>query len=115
MTKQRKSTQMIEDVIRFIRALAKEEELPEHLATAAISPEDTVEILGLDSLGAVSLIERIEEELDISLPDDFLDIGDDITGIASRINAIVQLEDGMVSTGSGASQEAIKHLRVPSH
>lgn len=79
-------------VVSIIRALAAEEELPEHLTTATIKPEDTVDTLGLDSLGAVSLIERLETELGIPLPDDFLDFADDIAGIARRL-------DGLAATG----------------
>jgi acyl carrier protein len=104
---------MMEHVIRIIRALAREEELPEHLATAAITPEDTIETLGLDSLGAVSLIERLEAELGISLPDDFLDIADDIAGIARRLYAVVQLEADMAASNSESSQEVIELCRVP--
>lgn len=79
-----------ERVIGIIRALAAEEELPEHLTTAEIRPDDTVETLGLDSLGAVSLIEKLEEELGVLLPDDFLDFEDNIAGIATRLDALAR-------------------------
>jgi acyl carrier protein len=105
-------SKMMEHVTRIIQALARKEELPEHLATAAITPEDTIETLGLDSLGAVSLIERFEAELDISLPDDFLDIDDDIAGIARRLDAVAHLGADMVGDNSGSSQEAIELFRV---
>jgi acyl carrier protein len=103
---------VMEHAIRIIRALAREDELPEHLATAAITPKDTIETLGLDSLGAVSLIERLETELEISLPDDFLDIADDIAGIARRLYAVVQLEADIVGSNSESSQEVIELCRV---
>jgi acyl carrier protein len=105
--------QMMEHVIRIIRTLAGEAELPEHLASVAITPEDTVETLGIDSLGAVSLIERLETELDITLPDDFLDIADDIAGIAHRLDAIAHGGVDMAGDISGASQEATELLRTP--
>jgi acyl carrier protein len=103
---------VMEHAIRIIRALAREDELPEHLATAAITPKDTIETLGLDSLGAVSLIERLETELEISLPDDFLDIADDIAGIARRLYAVMQLEADIVGSNSESPQEVIELCRV---
>jgi acyl carrier protein len=104
---------MMEYAIGIIRVLAREQELPEYLATAAITPEDTIETLGLDSLGAVSLIERLEAELNISLPDDFLDTDDDIAGIARRLYAVVHLEADMAGTNSDSSQELFELCRVP--
>lgn len=80
----------MERVIATIRELAAEEEVPEHLSTAAIRAEDTVETLGLDSLGAVSLIERLEAQLGMPLPDDFLDFTDDVAGIARRLDALAR-------------------------
>jgi acyl carrier protein len=102
----------MEHAIRIIRDLAREEELPAHLSTSVITPEDTIETLGLDSLGAVSLIERFEAEFDISLPDDFLDIADNITGIARRLYLVVQLEAEVAATQAESSQEAVDLCRV---
>ncbi|MGD9164959.1 MAG: acyl carrier protein [Chromatiales bacterium] len=104
---------MMEYLIRIIKALSVEAELPEHLITATITSEDTVETLGLDSLGAVSLIERLEAELGISLPDDFLDMADNIAGIARRLDALSQVGVEIAGTNAGSSPETIDYLRVP--
>ena len=75
-------------VIEVIRALAGEEELPAHLVTAEIKSTDTVETLGIDSIGAVALIDRLEEQVGVALPDDFLDFTDDVATIAGRLNGL---------------------------
>ncbi len=79
----------VERVAGVVRSLAEEEELPEHLKSAQISGQDTVETLGLDSLGAVFLIERLEELAGIPLPDDFLNFEDSIAVIADSINGLL--------------------------
>ncbi len=79
----------VESVAEVVRALAEEDELPEHLKSAQITGQDTVESLGLDSLGAVFLIEQLEEVAGIKLPDDFLDFEDSIAVIADRINGLL--------------------------
>ncbi|MBV1926943.1 MAG: hypothetical protein KUG62_07275 [Rhodobacteraceae bacterium] len=76
----------VERVAEVVRSLAEEDDLPEHLKSAQITGQDTVETLGLDSLGAVYLIERLEEVAGIPLPDDFLNFGDSIAVIADSIN-----------------------------
>lgn len=79
-----------EKVILIIRELAVQEELPEHLQTAAISSTDTIETLGVDSIGGVALIDRFETEVGIPLPDDFLDLEDNVAGIARRLSDLSQ-------------------------
>jgi acyl carrier protein len=106
-------SEMMEHTIGIIRALAREQELPEYLVTAAIRPEDTIETLGIDSLGAVSLIERLEAELDIMLPDDFLDIADNIAGITRRLDEVVRQRSDMKGDNSESPQEVIQLCRVP--
>lgn len=97
---------MMEHVIGAIRALAQEAELPDHLVTSAIKPEDTLETLGLDSLGAMLFIERLEAKLDIRLPDDFLDFSDTLAGIAHRLDIFAHKGAIMQVLGSSASPEA---------
>ncbi len=75
-----------EKVIGLLRDLAKKEELPQHLLSGSISSEDTVDTLGIDSIGAVTLIDTLEEEVGQPLPDDFLDLTDNIAGIVKRLN-----------------------------
>jgi len=75
-----------EKVISIIRELAAQDELPEHLQTAKISSTDTVDTLGLDSIGGIALIDRFEAEVGIPLPDDFLDANDNVAGMAKRLN-----------------------------
>jgi acyl carrier protein len=107
----RQISEMMENTIRIIRSLAREQELPEYLVTAVIRPEDTIETLGIDSLGAVALIERLEVELDISLPDDFLDVADNIAGITRRLVVVLKGVDAMSDNGE-SSQEVIELCRV---
>lgn len=79
-----------DDVIAVLRDLAQAEDLPAHLATGAIKPEDTVDTLGIDSLGGAFLIERFEEMTGTLMPDDFLDLSDNIAVIAERLTALTQ-------------------------
>jgi acyl carrier protein len=90
MTDQQLETQWsVERIAGVLHALADEDDLPEHLKTAQITGQDTVETLGLDSLGAVYLIERLETEAGIELPDDFLEFTDSVQVIADRINHLL--------------------------
>lgn len=75
-------------VIGILRDLAKEEELPEHLLTGPILATDTVEALGIDSIGAVALIDRLEEHAGVLLPDDFLEFDESVASIATRMNTL---------------------------
>ncbi len=72
----------------ILRELAEEDELPQHLLTATIKAEDTVETLGLDSIGAVALIDRLETEAGVELPDDFLDFKDSVADIVARLGGM---------------------------
>lgn len=75
-------------VIGVIRGLAEEEDLPDHLKGGTISGTDTVETLGIDSIGAVALVDRLEEEAGVPLPDDFLELEDNIAAIVARLNGM---------------------------
>lgn len=91
MTETQTQTGWSEDrIIAIVRDMAAAEDLPSHLATAPIKPQDTVESLGMDSLGAVYLVERLEEEAGVPLPDDFLDFHDDVSAIAMRMAELVK-------------------------
>ena len=79
-----------ERVAEVMRNLAKDDDLPEHLITGEISGQDTVETLGIDSLGGAFLIERLEELTGILMPDDFVDLKDDIATIAARLDDLVK-------------------------
>ena len=72
-------------VVAVIRRLAAEDELPARLQTADIGAGDTAETLGLDSIGALCLVDRLEEEAGTPLPDDFLDLKDSVGSIAERL------------------------------
>ena len=85
-----KSTWSAEDVIAVLRDLAQAEDLPAHLATGEIKPQDTVDTLGIDSLGGAFLIERLEEMSGTPMPDDFLDLSDNVAVIAERLTALAQ-------------------------
>lgn len=75
-------------LIAILRHLASEKVLPHHLVSADISGTDTVETLGVDSIGAVELIDHLESESGVPLPDDFLDFNDSINEVADRLNAM---------------------------
>lgn len=77
-----------ERVSDILRELAKIEELPAHLVTGTIAGEDTVETLGIDSIGAVALIDRLEADSGVLLPDDFLDFDSTVSSIAQRMNTL---------------------------
>ena len=77
-----------ERVIGLLRELARIEELPVHLATSTINGADTVESLGIDSIGGVALIDRLETESGIPLSDDFLDFDSSVASIALQMNAL---------------------------
>lgn len=77
-----------ERVITILRELASEEELPNHLVKGPVSGADTVESLGIDSIGAVTLVDRLESAAGVLLPDDFLDFNDSIDDIVQRMNTL---------------------------
>ncbi len=77
-----------ERLIGILRELAREKELPEHLEHGPILGADTVESLGIDSIGAVGLIDRMEAEAGVLLPDDFLGFDETVENIAKRMNSL---------------------------
>ncbi|MDA8584875.1 phosphopantetheine-binding protein [Rhodobacteraceae bacterium] len=77
-------------VVEVMRTLAKEDDLPAHLISGEITGKDTVETLGIDSLGGAYLIERLEDTTGVQMPDDFLDLTDDIDKIALRLNNLIK-------------------------
>ncbi len=74
-----------EKLVEVLRDLAREDELPAHLKDGPIGEGDTVTSLGLDSLGVVTVIERLEEMTGVPIPDDFIEMEDTIAGIAARL------------------------------
>lgn len=78
-----------EHVVAVLRELAANEDLPAHLVSGEIAGTDTVDTLGIDSLGGAFLIERLEELSGVLMPDDFLDLSDDVAGISARLNELV--------------------------
>jgi acyl carrier protein len=74
-----------EKLVGVLRELAGEDELPAHLKEGPIGAADTVTSLGLDSLGVVTVIERLEEMTGVPIPDDFIEMEDTIAGIAARL------------------------------
>lgn len=79
-----------EKLVGVLRELAGEDELPAHLKEGPIGESDTVTSLGLDSLGVVTVIERLEEMTGIPIPDDFIEMEDTIAGIAARLAGLAQ-------------------------
>ncbi len=77
-----------EKVIAAIRELASENLLPAHLKSAEINGGDTAETLGLDSIGAIDLIDRLESTIGVRLPDDFIGVEDSVATIAERLRQL---------------------------
>jgi acyl carrier protein len=77
------------DVIAVVRDLARQGLFPAHLAEGEISEHDSIDTLGIDSIGGVYLIDRLEELTGIAMPDDFAPPGTDLAGIATRVNRIL--------------------------
>jgi acyl carrier protein len=77
------------DVVAVIRELAEKGLFPAHLVDGEISDRDSIDSLGIDSIGGVYLIDRLEELTGVAMPDDFAPPGTDLTGIADRVNQIV--------------------------
>ncbi len=88
MTQQSSANWTEERVIGVLRELAKNEELPAHLVTGTITGADTVETLGIDSIGGVALIDQLETDSGIPLPDDFLDFDTTVASITQQMNAL---------------------------
>jgi acyl carrier protein len=78
-----------EDIIAVIRELAADGQFPSHLVSGGITEQDSVDTLGIDSIGAVYLIDRLEVLTGVPMPDDFVPPGTDLRGIAARVNEIV--------------------------
>jgi len=78
-----------EKVIAVIRELAAQNDVPAHLADATINDTDTVETLGIDSIGGAYLVERFEEMTDILMPDDFVELRFTLAEVADRLNQAV--------------------------
>lgn len=76
-------------VIAVIRELAAQNDLPAHLVDAAITENDTVETLGIDSIGGAYLVERFEEITDILMPDDFVELRFTLGEVATRLNQAI--------------------------
>ena len=72
-----------------IRELAKRNDLPGHLIAGEIGESDTVKSLGIDSLGGVFLIERLEEMTGVQMPDDFVEPSLSLGEIAERLNRTI--------------------------
>lgn len=80
----------VDEVISVFRSLAKEDDLPAHLIEGEITGQDSVDTLGIDSLGGAFLVERLEELSGVQLPDDFFALEDNIAAIATRLTSLVE-------------------------
>ncbi len=90
MDQDKNTTWTAQDVVAVMRALASEADLPSRLVTGDISEADTMETLGIDSLGQVYLVERLEQLTGVLMPDEFLDVNDSLTVIATSLNELVR-------------------------
>ena len=83
-----------EMVIAIIRELAEKTDLPGHLIEGEIKGTDTVDTLGIDSIGGVYVVERLEEETGLLMPDDFLELTFTLDEIAIRLNRLLEQDRG---------------------
>lgn len=79
-------------VLDKVREIIAEQAL---LDVADVSPDNTLEELGIDSLGLVESIFAIEEEYDISVPFNANDPGDSDFDISS-VAAIARAVEGLI-------------------
>jgi acyl carrier protein len=56
-------------IVRCLRDLAARGEVSPQLATTPIDPGTTLAQLGMDSMGRVLLLQAVESEFDVMLPD----------------------------------------------
>lgn len=75
----------------------------QHLARERISPESTFEELGVDSLDGINILFALENEFDISIPDDAARGIRDVRDMAEGVRRLV--EQKAPPAGAAASQD----------
>ena len=78
------------EIVSVIRELAARNDLPSHLVDVEISETDTVNSLGIDSIGGVYIIEKLEEMSGQLMPDDFLELNFSLEEVANRLNQLIE-------------------------
>lgn len=74
-------TELAERVVKVITAT-------QHLPEGKVTPESTFEELGIDSLDAINIVFALENEFDISIPDEQLKT---VRSVPDVTNGIAQL------------------------
>lgn len=76
------------DLIEVVQELARAGDLPAHLADVELSQTATFADLGIDSLGALAIVEALEERIGRALPDDFVSADDTLATLGERAAAL---------------------------
>jgi acyl carrier protein len=78
---------------RVLRTLAETQKLP----LEQVTPEATFEQLGIDSLDGINILFALENEFDISIPDESARIVKDIRQLAEGVQKLVDEKSAPVS------------------
>jgi acyl carrier protein len=78
---------------RVLRTLAETQKLP----LEQVTPEATFEQLGIDSLDGINILFALENEFDISIPDESARIVKDIRQLAEGVQKLVDEKAAPVS------------------
>jgi acyl carrier protein len=78
-----------DDLVALIKRLVSEGDLPSSVADVDLTTDTSVEDLGLDSLGKLTLLEELEVASGVELPEDFINPDAPLGEIIGRLNAIL--------------------------
>ena len=78
------------DVVALIRRLVSEGDLPSNAAAVELTAQTSVDDLGLDSLGKLTLLEELELASGVELPETFVSDGASLGEIIDRLRAILE-------------------------
>jgi acyl carrier protein len=76
------------DLVALVRRLVSEGDLPGSAIAVALAADTSVDDLGLDSLGKLTLLEELEATVGVELPESFISEGASLGEIINRLNAI---------------------------
>ena len=76
------------DLVALVRRLVSVGDLPGSAAAVALTADTSVDDLGLDSLGKLTLLEELEAVTGVELPENFVGEGASLGEIINRLNAI---------------------------
>ena len=75
-------------LVALIKRLVSAGDLPDSAVAVALTVDTSVDDLGLDSLGKLTLLEELELASGVELPEDFVSEGASLGEIINRLNAV---------------------------